>query len=263
MDTLQGVPSGVNGRHVLTAEQEAALATLSGPSQAVSDMLAKAIGYPPENAPKKRRTVASLYAPLDVHKATTEVWPDVVPPLTDIEATRAARRLYQRFYLDSLYKDRGRKQPRKGSEYPVRVTSGRRYNWVRNGVLVVNPSGGWRKLVHDFSHYIHAKQRPSDRPHSDNHRHLEKEMIVYVIEHGWLDGKLRSAPKVEKTSRPSKPEKPKLTVRERNEAKVIEDLSRWLAKAKKAEADLKRAKKKLTVLKAKKRYYDRNIVFTL
>lgn len=54
--------------------------------------------------------------------------------------------------------------------------------------------------------------------------------------------------------------RPKLSVRERNEAKVDAGLVRWTAKLKKADADLKRATKKLAELRAKKKRYQKEIV---
>lgn len=203
-----------------------------------------------------RRTTRQLYQPIDIHSQTL-VWPEVIPPLTAAEAIKAARLLHTRFAIERFYEERhgmgraayyrkiGRKLPAKRA-MPVKVTSGHRYNWPRHGNLVVNPERGWRNLVHDYSHYIHRQLRPKDSPHSDSHRHLEKEMIAYVVGSGWLDGKLKPKPRV---ARPAKP-KPDPAVVEHE--KVLARLKAWETKAKRAAtaiAKLKKLEKRL----AKKR----------
>lgn len=171
-----------------------------------------------------RRTVRQLYRPIDIH-SSAPAWPAVVPALTEAEAIAAGKRLFRRFYQDRWYKERRRPVPRKQTAMPVKVTSGNRNNWVRRGVIYVNPGAGWKTLVHDLSHYCHWRLRPKDKPHSDNHRHLEWEMIAYVVESGWLDGKLR--PK-------ARPPKPKVDPVAAELAKVQARLKAWETKLKRA-----------------------------
>lgn len=95
----------------------------------------------------------------------------------------AAKRLY-RFAM---------KKPFRGK---IKLTSGRRYTWIRNHVLYVNPdlggSGGWHELVHLMSHLCANRLFPKAKGHGAQHAFLEREMIQYVISSGWLDGKLKS-----------------------------------------------------------------------
>lgn len=118
------------------------------------------------------------------YHAVNGQWPEVVPALTGPEAVAAAKRLY-RFAM---------KKPWKGK---WKLTSGRRYTWPRGSTFYVNPartgSGletGWRDLVHMMSHYCHRERFPNRRPHDPRHLYLEKEMVEYVLTHGWLTGKL-------------------------------------------------------------------------
>lgn len=215
-------------------------------------------------------SLRSTYAAIDLHGGSSKtIWPpEPLPPMTRAEAISAGKRLWRRFA---------------GRGWPGTWRAGRGNHRIypRGSVMLVNPGLGWRRFVHDLSHclydhmtrtsghYLWVKShrlpvlsqavidnyktaRPKD--HTDDHAHLEKAMVAMVIENGWLDGKLKPAPKEPK---------PKLSVRERNEAKVDKAGIRWLAKLKKAEADLKRAKKKLAELRSKKKRYQKEIVFTL
>jgi hypothetical protein len=223
-------------------------------------------------AVKRRTGIRDSYRPINVHGGT--VWPKPLPTLTGPEAIAVAKRLWR----DAT----GKAWPGKWQ-----LTSGNRRTWPDGMTFMVNPDQGWRGMVHDLSHAAHNRlvgrvsqyvpitvktpggraflrremvvsetkrdnyRTASKRPHSDDHVLIEKRMISMILERGWLDGRFREIPK------------PKPTVRERNEASVVAAIPRWEAKAQKAAADLKRAKKKLTELKAKKRYYERHIVFTL
>lgn len=126
---------------------------------------------------------ARRYAALDIDSAPKlETWPAAIPPLTGPEAARAARRLY-RFAMGRTF----------GGD--VQVTSGRRYNWLRRGTLVVNPDRGWRHLVHDLSHLFVYLCNPGERPHSRFHERFEAKLVREVLRRGYLDGKLRDKPK--------------------------------------------------------------------
>ena len=112
-------------------------------------------------------------------------WPSPLPVPTDQEAMTGAKRLYR--------KAMGR--PWKGK---IKIVSGNRYTWFRNRTLCVNPNqtswgqGSWRGIVHGLSHYCHQRLHPGDRPHSDRQARLERDLTDYVLENGFLEGKLKS-----------------------------------------------------------------------
>lgn len=122
---------------------------------------------------------------------TNAAWSAVesLPPIEGIEALRVARYLLRRFAG----------WPRKGRPFSARVVSGNRHTWMRNGVLNVNPTKGWKDLVHGLSHVAWYLQEPTARPHSGIHAELERRMIEHVIAEGWLDGRLRPPPEVAPT----------------------------------------------------------------
>src|SRR5215510_8471555 len=74
-------------------------------------------------------------------------WPANMPELTDDEAIAAVKKLLRRFKVKF-----------KGS---YRIGTGNRHTWPRRGVYTVNPSNGWRRLVHSVSHYAHRKLNPT------------------------------------------------------------------------------------------------------
>lgn len=100
---------------------------------------------------------------------------------TSEEALRAAKRLYRKWL--------GHAWPGKWA-----LTSGNRYTWARGNVFRVNPNS-WSNLVHFMSHYCHRRLHPGESPHAATHAALEADMIEYVRQQGWLDGKLRPAPR--------------------------------------------------------------------
>lgn len=196
------------------------------------------------------RVNAARYHTIDVHRAQAEAWPAAIPKLTQLEAIKAAQLLYDRFYSERFYREKygmsrlayfrklGRKPPSKVMK--TRTSSGNRINWVVRGVLVVNADKGWREFVHEYSHCFHRKLRPQDRPHSDNHVHLEKEMVDYVVRSGWLDGKLKPQPQVKK---------PDPVVEQH--AKVLARLKAWETKAKRAATAIGKLKKEEAKLRRK------------
>ncbi len=129
------------------------------------------------------------------YHAVNGQWPTEMPVLTGAEALAAAKRLY-RFAMKRKWPGRWK------------LTSGRRYTWPRGRTFYVNPSrgatpgqvqggmAGWRDLVHMLSHYCHRQLYPKHKPHGGEgtHHHLEREMVAYVIERGWLEGKLKAKP---------------------------------------------------------------------
>lgn len=155
------------------------------------------------------------------YHAVNGQWPDVVPALTGPEAIAAAKRLY-RFAMKKSWKG------------PWKETSGRRYTWPRGRTFFVNPARtgngletGWRDLVHMMSHYCFRESYPTRRPHDPRHLFLEKEMVAYVIEHGWLDGRL-------------KPKGRKARVKPDRLALVQAAEKRWTTKLRRAQTALKK-----------------------
>lgn len=135
-----------------------------------------------------RRTTRQLYQPIDIH-AHAPAWPSIIPPLSQREAKKAARQLWHRFYWRRMYEEQGKRVPK---PRPLAVVINHKLKYARQYQyrLEVNPLRGWRNMIHSLSHRFHHRLRPNDKPHSDSHRHLEKEMIAYVITSGWLAGKL-------------------------------------------------------------------------
>lgn len=157
-------------------------------------------------------------------------WPETVPPLTGPEAVSAAKRLY-RFAM---------KKPFSRLNGKWTITSGRRRNRVWR--WTVNPDRGWKDLVHHLSHLCHRRLRPAADPHGPQHAFLEREMIEYVVQSGWLDGKLR------RTEKP----KPGADIRAIRRQRVLERMEAWERKRKRAETALKK-------LRRQQSYYERQL----
>lgn len=154
-------------------------------------------------------------------------WPKPLPKLTAAEAERAARRLY-RFVFG------------KACPYPTQITSGRNHSYIRNRTLRVNPDKGWSELVHGLSHSFYGKLHPDAKPHSGQHGSLERHMVQYVLDNGFLDGKLKAAEKVAPDPKAKR------------YAQVIDGIERW-------EAKLKRAENALKKLRTKQKYYEKTL----
>lgn len=162
-------------------------------------------------------------------------WPEVMPVPTGPEAITAVKRLY-RFAMGKPWKGK------------VQLTSGRRHTWPRYGIYYVNPNregwsfSGWKDIVHAVSHYCHRRLYPGKRPHDHRHEWLEKEMINYVVSHGWLDGKLKRA----------KPEAPKSDPKQIRYQRICNRIATWERKE-------RRAKTALRKLVRTKTYYERTL----
>lgn len=117
-------------------------------------------------------------------RLVNERWGGQQPVLSPEDSIKAAKRLFRHAM--------GREW--KGE---VRLTSGRRYTWIRRGVLSVNPDmqqrdcRGLRAMIHDISHYCHSRLHPSDAPHSRRQAQLEGRLVTYALNAGWLDGAVR------------------------------------------------------------------------
>lgn len=138
---------------------------------------------------------------------------------------------------------------------PVKLTSGRRYTWVRRGVLIVNPDmpqfriRGLRAMIHDLSHYAHSRLHPSDAPHSRRQAQLEGKLVTYAINAGWLDGAVR---KLGPAPKPKAPPEPKPPV-----DKVVQKHARMVARRDKYRAELARVERLLKKAEREVRDYQR------
>jgi hypothetical protein len=173
--------------------------------------------------------------PRPKYQSVNGQWPEGTNEGRDLkptpeEAIAAAKRLY-RFAF---------KKPYRGE---FKITSGRNYTFPRWGVFNVNPdqrNGGWHELVHSMSHFATSRLYPNANGHGPQHAFMEREMIKYVVDSGWLDGKLRSK------------KKPKATVDPRTvrAARVAARIKSWEAKKRRAENALKK-------LQRSARYYEK------
>ena len=161
------------------------------------------------------------------YDAISEMWTAVmVPPLTRIEAERAARRIFHHFGAIGL-----------GGPHMIRSArfSGRvRRCWITRKTNA-GLSKGWQRLVHDVSHRIFAQRHPNFRPHAGGHARLEHEIATYVITQGWLSGTLR--PKVR--SKPTTPERRAQAI-ERTESAI----TRWDSKLRRAQSALRKLRRR-------------------
>src|SRR5215475_11827457 len=124
------------------------------------------------------------------YRFVNSLWPTgPLPALTSQEALSATKRLW-RVATGKTWKGE------------LRLTSGNRYTWPRGGVFLVNPDRGWHSLVHLISHAARRRIFRHGKPHDGNHARLEGDLIRYVVNHGWLEGALKSkaAPKVKPTA---------------------------------------------------------------
>ncbi len=181
--------------------------------------------------------IREAYKPIDLHTEHVSAWPEAIPELTDAEAARAWRRLW-RFSMGEAYTalisfSSGNRRPT-------------RWHWEGNRRCVtINTSAGWREFVHDASHLFVHLCNPGDRPHSKFHARFEAKLVREVIKRGWLEGKLRDAPKAA--------EQPidELTQRRRDKlARIAAGLERWDSK-------LRRAERAIAKLQKSRRYYAR------
>tara|TARA_R110002020_G_C15990987_1_gene749350 strand:+ start:117 stop:713 length:597 start_codon:yes stop_codon:yes gene_type:complete len=174
----------------------------------------------------------------DYNRLVNSKWPDHIPIPEPDEAVAFAKAVYR--------KAMGR--PWKGK---TKVVSGNRHTWVRNGVLNVNPntrglsSAGFQNILHNISHFAHRRLHPNDRPHSDSQLYLERNLTDWVLKKGFLNGSLKTSPK------------PKIDLVEKRARRVEAAICRAETKLKKLASDKRRTEKRLSELRAKKRYYDR------
>lgn len=145
----------------------------------------------------------------DKYERMNATWPSPLPTLTEHEAHRAGKRLY-RFATGKAMK----------------------FKWTFKR---------WDTLVHGVSHYANRRLNPTHAPHAPSHLQLERAMIAYVIEQGWLSGSLKKA------------EKPKTDVQAERHRRILARIAAWEAKAKRAATALKK-------LNRQRAYYDRTLL---
>jgi hypothetical protein len=147
-------------------------------------------------------------------------FPMDLPPITKVEARRAAGRIIRHF-----------------------TGKARAVDTVRRCWIAVRPpyndlNRGWRRLIHDVSHTI-MYRRGQAKPHTGVHAKLELEVARYVLEKGWLTGTLKPAPVVSV----------KLSVSDK-QAHLEALLGRWQTKQRRCQTAIKKLNKRI-------RYYQR------
>ena len=131
------------------------------------------------------------------HKTYGQVnrmWPDEIPPITKEEAFKAYKLLTRKFGSKKVWSEYYNKWETKklyiGRRRPRRC-------WICLSGNCNLLDRGWRRLVHDISHRVYDFRFPqSSRDHNIAQAKIEQEMAQYVIDSGWLEGKLKSKPKV-------------------------------------------------------------------
>lgn len=169
------------------------------------------------------------------YQSVNGAWPEGTREGRDLkptpqEALSGARRLYRKAFG----------KPFKGT---MRLTSGNRYTYIRRGVFYVNPDqdgGGWHEIVHGISHYASSRLHPNAPGHGAQHAFIERELIAYVVEQGWLEGKLK---------REAKPEEDPIAERH---ARVLARIAAWESKQRRAETALRK-------LARQRRYYETRV----
>lgn len=190
------------------------------------------------------------YASIDLRSPTgpafkATAWPAKIPELTAPEAVRAAKRLW-RFSMGTTFD--GKVEVTSGnrrtySRFVTGSSESRRYDGnVR--VLFVNPEQGWRDFIHDLSHHFHHMANPLERPHSAFHAKFEARLVREVIRRGWLDGKLKDAPKAPVSKEDARKAK-RAVMLARAEARMVA----WERKRKRAETAIKKLKLEIALLK--------------
>lgn len=166
------------------------------------------------------------------YRLIDERWPAGKLPMTDREAKFAARVIYRAmfgraFTGDLVVKHRGR-------------------SWMNHSRIIVNSHQGWRRVIHDWSHQVHRRKHPHEKPHGPSHGMIEVAMIEIVLERDWLSGRLNLPEK----PKPSKDDAKLSALRLR--LKLTEArLKRWQTRAKRAGTGVKTAEKEIKSLTRK------------
>ena len=175
------------------------------------------------------------------------MFPKQLPILEKDEAERAYKKLIAKFGTKQVWSEYSNKWiTKKMKVRRIRKFGEKTFKTeVRKCWLSLNGDTntlhkGWRRLVHDVSHYVHDFRFPDSSNHDLAQAVIEKEMVNYVINQGWLEGKLKTKLK------------PKLTKDEKQNAKIIsleKLIKSWETKEKRAKTYIKKYKTKLRRLK--------------
>ena len=173
------------------------------------------------------------------------MWPDEIPPITKEEAFKAYKLLTRKFGSKKVWSEYYNKWETKklyiGRRRPRRC-------WICLSGNCNLLDRGWRRLVHDISHRVYDFRFPqSSRDHNIAQARIEQEMAQYVIDSGWLDGKLKSKPKAKLTK------DEKQTARIKNLIKLIRS---WERKETTAKTYIKKYRLKLKRLRPTMRLGD-------
>ena len=153
----------------------------------------------------------------DRYEPVRATLPDTMPAITRVEAQKAANRIWRKFVPKAQQLNVERRVRRCWIS-----RSSTRGHWK-----------GWGRLVHDLSHQVFRRiYRGSRRPHDPLHAKYEADIAAYVVEMGWLDGRLKQKVRVKARPAPSD----KLV---RTEAAI----RRWESKAKRAAAALSKLRR--------------------
>lgn len=165
-----------------------------------------------------------------------QVLPEITPPITRVEAARAAAKIYKRFGKAEL-----RPVPRERPDGttpklgPIKFNGRARVCWASTKPVRGTGAKGWPRLIHDVSHSIFERRHPNFRAHDGGHATLEREIAEYVVTQGWMAANpLRPQPK----AKPSKDAARALRL-----ARIEAAILRWQAKQRRAENALRKLKR--------------------
>jgi len=184
------------------------------------------------------------------YNQVNRMFPKQLPILEKDEAERAYKKLVAKFGTKKVWSEYSNKWITK--KMKVRQTRKKgcplgnanpRY-WkvkVRKCWLSLNGDTntlhkGWRRLVHDVSHYVHDFRFPNSNNHDLAQAVIEKEMADYIINQSWLEGKLKTKLKL----KPTKDEKQNTKII--NLEKLIKS---WETKEQRAKTYIKKYRTKL------------------
>lgn len=162
----------------------------------------------------------------DRYDPVKAVLPVPLPPITRIEAERAAYRLFMTFAPEN----------KRYRYIPVTV----RRVWINAKPHTYHARSGWARLIHDVSHDIFDAHYPHKRAHDPLHVHYETEVAKHVVAKGWLEGTLAPPP-------PKIRIKVKLTSSDKL-VKTDADIKRWETKAKRAATALRKLRRRRAAL---------------
>ena len=109
------------------------------------------------------------------------ILPETLPYITYDEAKKASRLLARKF---GNKKDAA---PSRYGNYPINLHI--RKCWVCLSGDSALLSRGWRRLIHDLAHRLFKYRSPSLPDHCALQAEFEGQVIRYVLQSGWLDGK--------------------------------------------------------------------------